>query len=91
MWSIPAASCYGRDEGSIVDVTLTSENYVGNIRDWKVRTDIENLSHHHHITFSYNDVRTIPIRFRNYIYTKEYEDNEAPNGPTETIAEKMVR
>ena len=42
-----------RGRGSIVDVTLVSESASGRLREWRVRTDCENLSDHHHITFSY--------------------------------------
>jgi len=50
-----------RGGGSIVDVILVSEAASGRLREWRVRTDIENLSDHHHITFSYSDRRATSV------------------------------
>jgi hypothetical protein len=44
---------FGRGEGSCVDVTLASESTARKIRGWAVRSDVENMSDHHHICFDY--------------------------------------
>ncbi|XP_060881175.1 uncharacterized protein LOC132952769 [Metopolophium dirhodum] len=49
---------FGRGQGSCVDVTLASESAAGKIRGWTVRTDVENMSDHHHLCFSYSTSRT---------------------------------
>jgi len=46
---------------SIVDVTLVSEATSGRLRQWRVQTDVENLSDHHYITFSYSDRRITSV------------------------------
>lgn len=51
---------FGRGEGSCVDVTFASESAARKIRGWTVRTDVENMSDHHHICFDYGPVRTFP-------------------------------
>lgn len=46
--------------GSCVDVTFASESAARKIRGWTVRTDVENMSDHHHLCFSYRTGRTLP-------------------------------
>lgn len=46
---------HGRGEGSIIDVTLVSDKTIGSIRDWSVRSEVENLSDHHHLTYTYGN------------------------------------
>jgi len=49
---------FTRERGTIIDVILVSEAASRSFREWRVLTDVENLSDHHHIMFSYSD-RTI--------------------------------
>jgi len=51
---------FGRGRGSCVDVTFASESAARRIRGWTVRTDVENMSDHHHLCFSYRTGRTLP-------------------------------
>lgn len=48
---------HGRGQGSVVDVTFASETAVSGVHDWTVRTDVENGSDHHYLTFSYRSTR----------------------------------
>jgi len=52
-------STFFKGRGSIVDVTLVFEATSERLREWRVRTDVENLSKYHHITFSYSNRRTM--------------------------------
>ncbi|XP_015368071.1 PREDICTED: uncharacterized protein LOC107164676 [Diuraphis noxia] len=51
---------FGRGLGSCVDVTFATESAARKIRGWTVRTDVENMSDHHHLCFSYRTGRTLP-------------------------------
>lgn len=51
---------FGRGRGSCVDVTFASESTARKIRGWAVRSDVENMSDHHHICFEYAPDRTSP-------------------------------
>lgn len=51
---------FGRGEGSCVDVTFASESAARKIRGWAVRSDVENMSDHHHLCFDYVPGRTSP-------------------------------
>jgi len=53
---------FGRGEGSRVDVTFASESTARKIRGWTVRSDVENMSDHHHICFDYVPDRRFPLR-----------------------------
>lgn len=44
---------FGRKLGSVVNVTLASEPIFRRIRVWTVRTDVGNISDHHHLCFSH--------------------------------------
>lgn len=48
-WRGPTFHSY--DQGSVVDVTFSSEA-VYEVRDWTARTDVENASDHHYLTYS---------------------------------------
>lgn len=45
----------GHGKSSIV--TLVSKGPIGSIRGWRMRSDTENKSDHHHITFLYGGMR----------------------------------
>jgi len=51
---------FGREVGSCVDVTFASESATRKIRGWTVRKDVENMSDHHHLCFSYRTGHTLP-------------------------------
>lgn len=51
---------FGRGEGSCVDVTFATGSTARKIRGWTVRTDVENMSDHHHVCFSYVPARALP-------------------------------
>ena len=51
---------FGRGKGSCVDVTFASESTARKIRRWAVRSDVENMSDHHHICFDYVSERAFP-------------------------------
>lgn len=51
---------FGQGMESCVDVTFTSESAARRIREWTVWTDVENMSDHHHLCFSYCPDRALP-------------------------------
>ena len=66
---------HGRGQGSVVDVTFASEAAASGVHDWTVRTDAENGSDHHYLTFSVGPSRT-PV-------TREARGTaDAPDGST---------
>ena len=49
---------HGRGQGSVVDVTFASEAAISGVNDWTVRTDVENGSDHHYLSYSVGPSRT---------------------------------
>jgi len=43
---------HGRGRGSVIDVTFASEAAAPGVNGWTVRTEVENASDHHYVTFS---------------------------------------